>query len=453
MAQPVSTAASAREAGSAGPAVLLTFATLSWQKGSAAQVASLVHELRKVRPDLRLRLLSHCPDIDVAPARRLGVEIVDPGFPARASRNRRSLSLLARRVRCVAAGLIRRRMPLRRGRPGDPVDEAYAGTDLILDLSGDSYRDPPGGFALAHHANFLAAEANGIPYALVSQSLGPFRRWNEPLVRHCLRRAALVYIREGRTRDMLVRLGVPAESLQLCPDIAFALPATSAGEIWTASGLNPERIERPWVALSVSQLARRIADVSPDGANRYLEEMAKLSQHVRQRYGASVLLVPHEANPPYYGPDDRDAAQALYERAGRPDWMQPIRGDHSPSSLKGLIGRCDALVASRMHAGIAGLSSAVPTLLVAWSHKYSGLMEEIGIEHCVWDQTGSSDVSLSALFDRLWERRAPLRARLRAYAAEARQKIAEMACRIVACIPNPPVLDPGRSAHREARIH
>lgn len=441
MARPLSVTPSERSGGNA-PTVLVTFATLSWQKGSAAQVVSLVQELRAVRPDLRLRLLSHCPDIDGPPARDLGIEIADPGFPAAASRNRRSVSLLQKRLRCAAYGLIQRVTPAGRILPRGPLTDAYVDSDLVLDLSGDSYRDPPGGFALAHHVNLLAALAVGVPYAIVSQSMGPFRSFNEPLVRFCLRRAALVYIRERRTRDILVRLGVPPGSLQLCPDVAFALPAASADGIWAASQLDPARIERPWVGIAVSQLARRLSGGDRDSGNPYVEEMARISMHVRRRYGASVLLVPHEANPDYYGPDDRDAAEAVRERAGRPSWMHAIRGDHGPSSLKGFIAQCDALIAARMHAAIAGLSSGVPSVLVAWSHKYAGLTEQIGIEDCVWDLSGAP-VSLGSMFDRLWERREPMRARLLGYTAEARAEIAKMIRRVAALLPEPARLEAG----------
>jgi len=423
--------------GGLGPAprratVLLTFATVSWQKGSAAQVASLVHELRRIRDDLRFQLLSHCPEIDAGPAGALGIDVIDPGFPPEASRNRRSVSMLRRRIACMANGHIHRSAAWWRVGARERLAEAYAGADMILDLSGDSYRDPPGGFALAHHATFLAALAMETPYSLVSQSLGPFHPWNRPLARYCLNRARLVYIRERRTREILVGLGVRPEKVQLAPDVAFALPALPARNVWSEEGLARDRIPRPWVALSVSDLALRLA---ADGKeNSYLDELAHLSEHVHRQHGGSLLLVPHEINPPYYGSDDRSAADRLLERMGRPTWMHSIRGDYDPSRLKGFISECDALVASRMHAAIAGLSSGVPTLLVAWSHKYAGVMEEIDLDGCVWDQHAPAG-SLVSHFERLWRRRDAVRRHLLDYTARARREVAAMTERIAACIP------------------
>src|SRR5512143_579294 len=175
------------------PRVLLTFATLSWQKGSAAQVVSLVNELRKLRQDIRFALLSHWPELDAGLAQDLGIDVVGPTFSRRASRDRRSIEMLWRHLRCAGSAAARRiagRSPLCRD---DSVAQAYSEADLVIDLSGDSYRDPPGGVAFAHHGTFLAALSTGTPYALASQSIGPFRWPNGPFVRYLLNRAELVY--------------------------------------------------------------------------------------------------------------------------------------------------------------------------------------------------------------------------------------------------------------------
>ena len=428
--------------------VLLTFATVSWQKGSAAQVASLVGELRKLRSDLRFLLLSHCPELDRGPAQDLGIDVVDPGFSPDASRNRRSIGMLGKRLTFTARSLLHRTGAPCRATSREPTAQAYAGADFVLDLSGDSYRDPPGGFAVAHHANLMAALAARVPYALVSQSLGPFHPVNRPLARYLLRRAALVYVRENRTREILMQLGVERERMLQVPDVAFALPAASARPIWTGEDLDAARIPRPWVAVSMSDLALRLSEGTP--RNRYVDEFARLAQHLRSSYRASVFLVPHEVNPPYYGTDDRSAADVLAEGLGRPAWMHSIRGDYGPSVLKGFIGECDAVVASRMHAAIAGLSSGVPTLLVSWSHKYQGLMEDIGLENCVWDQFAAGAGRLDELFDRLWERRNRVRERLRDYTARAGRQIAGMCARIAACIPGGSDLQSGSPASPRA---
>jgi polysaccharide pyruvyl transferase WcaK-like protein len=388
---------------------------------------SLVGELRKIRQDIRFALLSHWPELDGGPAQDLGIDVVGPTFSRRASRDRRSIEMLLRHLRCAGSGAWRRVAAGHRLCPDEPVARAYAEADLVIDLSGDSYRDPPGGVAVAHHATFLAALWTGTPYALASQSLGPFLWPNRPCVRYFLDRAELVYIRERRTAAILEDLGVRPDRIEIAPDVAFGLPTASTEPIWAGESMDPDRIPRPWIALSVSAFALGLRHQR----KCYLPEMIELCSHLRRRYDASIFLVPHEISPtPLGSDDDRSAASVLRSRMGGPRWLYAIQGDYRPDVLKGLISRCDAAVAARMHAAIAGLSSGVATLPVAWSHKYVGLMEDIGLAEYVWDQSAEGSGSLSDLFDRLWERREPIRAHLLDYCARAQRRISAVVGRL-----------------------
>jgi polysaccharide pyruvyl transferase WcaK-like protein len=398
-------------------------------------VTSLVSELRRRRSDLCFSLLSHCPDRDAGPASDLGVELVGPAFAAGAGRDRRSVSLLVRRLASAGVGGLARTLARRPAALPEPVSRAYAASDFVVDLSGDSYRDRPGGFAAAHHANLLASRAAGVPYALASQSLGPFLRVNRAAARRLLSGAELLWIREANTRRLLLELGVDRSRLELAPDVAFALEPLSPDPIWRDEELERGRAERPSFAVSASHLAARLSRC--EGGNRYLDGLTRLCAHLRRRYGGSIFLVPHEVGPPGFPTDDRATGDELAERLGRPRWLRPIVGDYAPGVLKGFIAQCDALVASRMHAGIAGLSSGVPTILVSWSHKYEGIASEIGMERCVWDPRRESAEELAAMFDRAWERREELTRKLLQYSAAARRRIEDACGRLIACIPGP----------------
>ena len=76
-----------------------------------------------------------------------------------------------------------------------------------------------------------------------------------------------------------------------------------------------------------------------------------------------------------------------------------------------------------MHAAIAGLSTGVATLLVAWSHKYLGLMEDIGLDDMSGTRAAARTASLPDLFDRLWARRELIREHLLDFRARAQGEI------------------------------
>ena len=47
--------------------------------------------------------------------------------------------------------------------------------------------------------------------------------------------------------------------------------------------------------------------------------------------------------------------------------------------IKGIIGLCDFFIGSRMHACIAALSQGIPTVGVAYSKKFGGVFESVGV--------------------------------------------------------------------------
>jgi polysaccharide pyruvyl transferase WcaK-like protein len=62
-----------------------------------------------------------------------------------------------------------------------------------------------------------------------------------------------------------------------------------------------------------------------------------------------------------------------------------VMGEHDQFAIKGIIGLCDFLIGSRMHACIAALSQGIPTVGVAYSKKFKGVFDSIEMGHMVSD--------------------------------------------------------------------
>jgi hypothetical protein len=72
------------------------------------------------------------------------------------------------------------------------------------------------------------------------------------------------------------------------------------------------------------------------------------------------------------------------------DW---VLFDVNTASVRDIISRADVLVTSRYHAMISGLSLAVPTVVIGWSHKYKETMDYFGLGKYAMD-FGSPDMDL-----------------------------------------------------------
>ena len=85
--------------------------------------------------------------------------------------------------------------------------------------------------------------------------------------------------------------------------------------------------------------------------------------------------------------DDPNACRQLYETlSGKyPGRIFLTRGKYNHNNIKYIIGLCDFFIGSRMHACIAALSQSVPAVGIAYSKKFHGVFESVGLGDCVAD--------------------------------------------------------------------
>jgi colanic acid/amylovoran biosynthesis protein len=139
-----------------------------------------------------------------------------------------------------------------------------------------------------------------------------------------------------------------------------------------ALGLDPKR---PIAACAVSQGIPRYAGVD---AGRHRDSWLSCIGRLTTRMGIQVLLVPHvqETNP---GNDDVILCTELLRGlpAAARQQTRIAAGDFTAAEYKAMIGRCELVIAERMHAALAGLSSAVATVAIGYSVKARGILMDL----------------------------------------------------------------------------
>ena len=235
--------------------ILLINTNCSWNKGSAAQVVSVIGVLREMIPDVKFTLISHCPELDSEGCLGRGVEVIS--YSSRKPHHRKALLAFSYHstsslLRCFAWRLLK---SVKINAPflvEETYCRAYFSSDIVLDLSGDSFSDK-GAFSLINMLGILIALVLRKPVAIYSQSIGPFRKLTMPLAKLCLNRARLITVREEISRRYLERIGVNKTPICQAADCAFALsPVTpeKAREILDKEGIR--RNNSPLVGVSVS---------------------------------------------------------------------------------------------------------------------------------------------------------------------------------------------------------
>lgn len=294
--------------------------------------------------------------------------------------------------------------------------ERFAAADLVISGGGT--------YLMPHYRIFpkildlLVALALRRPFILFTQSLGPFpprrRNW---LLRHVLRQARVILVRDARSRRHLIDLGVSAERISLCADAAFALaPPQPAREGARIAGEGPLR-----VAISVRDWPH-FSKGTADGMAAYHAAIAALVRRLVEGHGAEVTFLSTCQGIREYWTDDSRVAETVVNLLPA-EIRRHVRVDHefhTPRKLLSLYGDFDLVVATRMHAAILALCAGVPVLPVAYEFKTAELFTALGLGDYVQSIESLTGEQLCRAADRMLAERLALRAALPARIARAR---------------------------------
>jgi polysaccharide pyruvyl transferase WcaK-like protein len=293
--------------------------------------------------------------------------------------------------------------------------------DVVVSMAGgDSFSDTYGLSRMAYGAlpQLLALFA-GKKLVLLPQTLGPFKSQIARFTaRYILRRAQLVYARDHRTlRETAEALGFGHLSgkFRFHYDVGFVVDAVAPAQM-DLVGLAAEQQKGSCrVGLNVSGLLamggytrRNMFGLRAD-YNRLVRELIEFLIDIKN---AEVLLVPH-----VFGrveESDAAACEEVYEelKTRFQGWLGFVRGSYNQSEIKYIIGSCGFFIGSRMHACIAALSQNVPTVAIAYTDKFIGVMESIGMGGSVADPRGMTEEEMVMFVDRIFARRAAVRQEL-----------------------------------------
>jgi colanic acid/amylovoran biosynthesis protein len=204
------------------------------------------------------------------------------------------------------------------------------------------------------------------------------------MARFSLNLAKVVIVREELSAEIIKKMNIKSKNIFIRADCAFALdaiPAEQADRILFEEGIKLDQ-SKTVVGFSMSSLMEKAIP-------HYTLVMAYLVEHLKEELGAEILMVPHVAHPEWLGKDDRSAQNAVLKLLNDASDIHVICGEYNPMELKGIIAKTDLFIGCRMHSCIAALSSGVPTLALGWSHKYRGIMKEVGLDRYVvdrWDE-------------------------------------------------------------------
>jgi colanic acid/amylovoran biosynthesis protein len=338
----------------------------------------------------------------------------------------------------VLACLVYRLVPFRGLRSGlsrlIPWIRAMEEADILGDIrGGDSFSDIYGlgrfleGFFIAWTAVLIKGSIVQFP-----QTFGPYNRGISRLMaRYLLRRSSLIMARDRESQKLASELAGPEKKVLLCPDVAFCLGASRPDVILMDPPLAgaqsvPERL----VGVNVNGLMYNGGYSRDNMFGLKMDYGAMLPRVVEALLGeheGEIWLVPHTYAPFGNVESDNEACSKVRDSLPQEfkERVRVVAGDYDCHELKWIIGQCDFFIGSRMHSCIAALSQGVPCVGIAYSRKFRGVFETVGMGDWVIDgrEVGTEEGTRKVV--ELYRRRNEVREALRVEAHKARRRLEE----------------------------
>ncbi|MFH0964907.1 MAG: polysaccharide pyruvyl transferase family protein [Planctomycetota bacterium] len=255
-----------------------------------------------------------------------------------------------------------------------------AESDLLALVGGRYLASPYFSTLLVMLWGLAEARRAGVPAVGYSQSVGPFATIKEKIAAQlALRRLELMVARDRTSFEFLKHFAVPGLRVEQAPDCVFGLRPAEAGQIEEAmrrEGIDEGR--RPLVAITGRTLTATIERYDARAKRGYLEMLAGVSDALLAD-GAQVVFLSSTYRAGSYDRHDPDVAKEFRALMRRPEGLKVVETEYPVEVLKGLYGRMNLVISTRMHPTILASAMGVPVVALAYEYKGVGVLELLGL--------------------------------------------------------------------------
>lgn len=321
--------------------------------------------------------------------------------------------------------------------------EAVYKADVFADITGgDSFSDIYGmkRLVMGYMVKRLC-QMTGKPFFMLPQTYGPFKSpVSRFLAGRVLKKAVRIYSRDKEGMSVVKGLIGDTDKVAISPDVAFVL-APKAPERSVISdhqladllfGGNKKQV----IGLNVSGL---LYNGGYTGNNEfglkcsYRDLIKELVSYFCSFPDTYVMLIPHVVPELFEVENDLTACHQVRDNLGadlqgkviiaEPQGRDPF---FDQCEIKHIIGKCDFFLGSRMHATIAAISQCIPTVGLAYSKKFAGVYETVGVDDCVVDLRELDNSHIMESVKSIFEKRDEIKQRLEENIPIAKQKVSQL---------------------------
>jgi polysaccharide pyruvyl transferase WcaK-like protein len=264
----------------------------------------------------------------------------------------------------------------------------------------------------------------GRPLVLLPQTYGPFKgRLSRMLARYILRRSSRVFSRDEAGVDATKAIiGGNGRVIHVMPDLGFCMMPEPLDDS-IKHRIVEMRSEGNVVGLNVSSLLY-MGGYTGNNMFQLRESFPLLIDavvdHLVGTLDAQILLVPHVCGGTLSQEDETRLCRRLEEKFRQKHGKRVccLHCELNHRQMKSLIGECDLFIGARMHACIGAVSQCVPTICLAYSKKFAGVMKPLGAGARVVDLRQAAIADVIEVITKVFRERKKLRQELQPAATE-----------------------------------
>lgn len=249
---------------------------------------------------------------------------------------------------------------------------------------------------------------------LLPQTLGPFnRKLTRVIAGFLLNRAHMIYARDyiGLTEmNSFIKTNHRNSKLRFCYDVGFVIDPIKPDHMNYGAAFERRKRESIVVGLNISGLLY-MGGYSRDNMFQFKLDYRELVFRIIERFGKQeniiVLLIPHVFGTRQNSENDSSICAQVYAELKQEyeEKLFCVQGLYDQNEIKYVIGQCDFFIGSRMHACIAAFSQYIPTVAIAYSKKFIGVMQTIDMESWIADPQNMNIEQIMDLIDQAYHQR------------------------------------------------
>ena len=244
------------------------------------------------------------------------------------------------------------------------IVRAISRCDLLLSGGGSLLQDATSSHSILYYLFILRlAQIMGKKTFIYSQGIGPISSArNRRLTASVLRRVSSIVVRDSKSRDLLLEIGVPDRLIRVTAD-----PVIRVKKADTALGLDILRHEgfpRKEGKLTVGWAVK---SRRPDPV--FYDEIRKCIRWLKEEYDADSVLIP------FFHSEDLSVCETIAAELG--EEVGCLRQKYLSEETLSIIGCMDILVGVRLHSLIYSAVMGVPMIGISYDPKVDSFLSSI----------------------------------------------------------------------------